>query len=246
MGASKTLTAQVLPVGAPQAVVWSTSDDTVAKVSASGAVSGHKAGTADITATASNGVSSSCKVTVKADPLIPTKITANPTSVKLAMGGTSQVVQYTVEPATATQKVRIIYRDTIMGTSLTNDDTGVNLRPMSVGKGTLKVAVVGHDDVSVTIPVEVVQPVTGVEFSRTQPVELEVGGTYTLTVNVLPEDATNKNVTYQIKDPTIVKMGGSTGRTVQGLKEGSTEITATTEDGGFKTSLGFVVTVKAG
>lgn len=64
VGDSKSLTATVQPVGAPQAVVWSSSDSSVAKVSASGAVTGLKAGTTDITATAPNGVSAICKVTV--------------------------------------------------------------------------------------------------------------------------------------------------------------------------------------
>lgn len=65
VGDSKSLTATVQPVGAPQAFVWSSSADSVAKVSASGVVSGLTAGTTDITATASNGVSAICKVTVK-------------------------------------------------------------------------------------------------------------------------------------------------------------------------------------
>ena len=65
VGDSKSLTAAVQPVGAPQAVVWSSSDSSVAKVSASGAVSGLEAGTSNITATAPNGVSAICKVTVK-------------------------------------------------------------------------------------------------------------------------------------------------------------------------------------
>lgn len=65
VGDSKSLTATVQPVGAPQAIVWASSVDSVAKVSASGVVSGLTAGTTDITATASNGVAAICKVTVK-------------------------------------------------------------------------------------------------------------------------------------------------------------------------------------
>ena len=66
VGDSKSLTATVQPVGAPQAVEWSTKDFTVAIVDASGAVTGLKAGITDITATTPNGMTASCKVTVKA------------------------------------------------------------------------------------------------------------------------------------------------------------------------------------
>ena len=46
-----TLTATVLPAKAPQSVIWSSSDETVAKVSSDGIVTALKAGTATITAT---------------------------------------------------------------------------------------------------------------------------------------------------------------------------------------------------
>ncbi|QIN95151.1 minor capsid protein [Pseudomonas phage BIM BV-46] len=70
VGDSKSLTATVQPVGAPQAVVWSSSDTKVATVSSVGLVKSIGAGTCDITAKASNGVSAACKVTVKI-PVVP-------------------------------------------------------------------------------------------------------------------------------------------------------------------------------
>ncbi|WYW00394.1 structural protein with Ig domain [Pseudomonas phage vB_PpuP-Maksa] len=70
VGDSKSLTATVQPVGTPQAVVWSSSDTKVATVSSVGLVKSIGAGTCDITATASNGVSAACKVTVKI-PVVP-------------------------------------------------------------------------------------------------------------------------------------------------------------------------------
>ncbi|ANY29190.1 hypothetical protein UNOSLW1_0175 [Pseudomonas phage UNO-SLW1] len=66
VGASKALTVTVLPVGAPQAVVWQSQDEQVAKVSLEGLVEAIGAGTCDVTATTLNGISAVCKVTVRA------------------------------------------------------------------------------------------------------------------------------------------------------------------------------------
>lgn len=63
VGETKTLTATVS--GADKTVAWTSSDAAIAKVEANGSVTGVKAGTATITATA-NGVSATCTVTVTA------------------------------------------------------------------------------------------------------------------------------------------------------------------------------------
>ena len=66
-GESTTLNAIITPENATdKSVTWSSSDDIVASVDASGLVTAIKAGTATITATTSNGLTASCTVTVKA------------------------------------------------------------------------------------------------------------------------------------------------------------------------------------
>lgn len=62
-----TLKATVEPAKASdKKVTWKSNDATVAKVSTTGVVTALKKGTSTITATAKNGVSASCEVTVKA------------------------------------------------------------------------------------------------------------------------------------------------------------------------------------
>lgn len=63
-GANETLTATVTPEGASQVVTWSSSDDTKAKVDASGKVTAVAEGTATITAKTANNKSATCTVTV--------------------------------------------------------------------------------------------------------------------------------------------------------------------------------------
>ncbi len=62
-GASRTLTGTVQPSDADQTLIWTSSDEKVA-VWEDGMVVAKGYGTADITATAVNGVKASCKVTV--------------------------------------------------------------------------------------------------------------------------------------------------------------------------------------
>lgn len=66
-GSSTTLQATVLPENASnRTVTWSSSDAAVASVDASGTLTARKAGSAVITAAASNGLKASCQVTVTA------------------------------------------------------------------------------------------------------------------------------------------------------------------------------------
>lgn len=66
-GASETLTATVTPEGASQVVTWSSTDDSKAKVDASGKVTAVAEGQATITAKTANGKSATCTVTVTAE-----------------------------------------------------------------------------------------------------------------------------------------------------------------------------------
>lgn len=67
VGESDTLQAAITPDDvADPTITWSSDKASVAKVSADGEVTAVKAGTATITATASNGLTATCKVTVKA------------------------------------------------------------------------------------------------------------------------------------------------------------------------------------
>lgn len=59
---------------------------------------------------------------------------------------------------------------------------------------------------------------------------LAVGANETLTATVLPEEATDKTVTWKSSDATVATVD-ATGR-VAGLKTGTTDITVTTKPGG--------------
>ncbi len=82
--------------------------------------------------------------------------------------------------------------------------------------------------------------VTGVELD---PASLHIYTTDTVKIvaKILPETATNRNITWAIADPTIASVDKGT---VIGLKPGKTTITVTTEDGGFKATTALEVEQK--
>ena len=71
--------------------------------------------------------------------------------------------------------------------------------------------------------------VTGVKLNKSE-TSLLVGGNETLTATVLPEDATNQNVTWKSDKPEIATVDAN-GK-VTGVKVGEATITVTTQDGG--------------
>ena len=82
--------------------------------------------------------------------------------------------------------------------------------------------------------------VTGVTLKKTS-ISIQVDDKETLIATVLPEDATNKNISWKSDKPEIASVNAN-GK-VTGVAEGEATITVTTEDGG-KTAT-CLVTVEA-
>ena len=87
-GESTKLTATVLPANASnRTVLWRSSDENVAEVSASGVVTAKSEGSARITAETSNGLTAGCLVTVKAKESENSPVSASVTAPKNAFTG---------------------------------------------------------------------------------------------------------------------------------------------------------------
>ena len=71
--------------------------------------------------------------------------------------------------------------------------------------------------------------VTGVELDPSS-LHIYTTDTVQIVANILPVNATNRNITWSIADPTIASLNKGT---VIGLKPGTTTITVITEDGGY-------------
>ena len=242
-GQTAQLTATIQPGNADnQSVTWSTSDASIASVDANGKVTANAKGSATITVTtADGGKTATCTVTVTepAAPVAVTGVTLNKSNTTIYTGRT-ETLTATIQPADATNKA-ITW--TSSNTNVASVNNGV-VTGVSVGTATITVKTTdGGFTATCTVKVEeapIVHP-TGVSISKTS-INLQVGGSETLTATVTPADANNKNVTWSTSDATVAAVDKN-GK-VTGIKAGNATITATTEDGS-KTAT-CAVTVTAG
>ena len=116
-------------------LTWTTSASDIATVNASGVVTGLKAGTANITATAASGVSATCSVTVTAATVAVTGVSLNKTSATVNVNGATQLTA-TVSPSSAANK-KVTWKSSNTGVA-TVDSSG-KVTGKAVGEATITV-----------------------------------------------------------------------------------------------------------
>ena len=223
-GSSQTLTATAEPSNASnQSVTWSSSDTDVATVSQSGLVTAVGVGSCTITATSADGSGKTATCAVIVTQLV-TNITLSQTSLSLTTGN-SQTLTATAEPSNASDKsVTWSSSDTDVATV---SQSGV---VTAVGAGTCTITCTATDGggASTTCEVTVIQLVTSITLSDTV-LALELDGYKRLTATVLPENASNKRVTWSSSDESVAEVTGTGGVAAVGL--GTCTITCSATDG---------------
>ena len=254
-GETAELVATVTPDDADNKnVIWSSSDESIATVDQNGKVIAIKEGTAIITVTTEDGgKTATCTVTVTAkeepepDPIPVDDVTLNVDSMELEEGETGQLIA-TVTPDDAdNKKVTWSSSDESIATV---DQNG---KVTAIKEGTAIITVTTEDGgktdtctVTVTAKEEPLPdpdpdwvPVTGVKLNTSYLVLIE-GEIDWLRATVTPSDADNKNVIWSSSDEDIATVNQN--GMVTAIKEGTTTITVTTEDGG-KTATCTVVVI---
>ena len=245
-GTSGTLTATVAPEDATDTTVtWKSSDEAVATVDNSGKVTAVAAGSAKITATATNGTedtdddkTATCTVTVTEEEIPKvdvTGVTLNKTALELTEG-TSGTLMATVAPEDATDAT-VTWKSDDTGVA-TVDNSG-KVTAIKAGTATITVTATNGtddttDDKTATCKVTVKEAevpkvdVSGVSLNKTT-LELQEGKTGTLTATVAPEDATDATVTWKSDDTGVATVNNS-GK-VTAVKAGTATITVTATNG---------------
>lgn len=146
-GKKLTLKAKVNPANTSnKALTWKSSNTKIAKVASNGVVTGVKAGTVKITATAKDGSrkSATCTVTVRQSV---SKITLSKTNVVLPKKGSSYNVRVTVAPKNAYNKnVAVKSANTkVAKVSASTVKSGKTVKITAVKKGKTKVAFTAKD-----------------------------------------------------------------------------------------------------
>ncbi|MDR2651099.1 MAG: Ig-like domain-containing protein [Prevotellaceae bacterium] len=224
VGETHTLTVKTLPENAngKVAVSWASNATNVATVNAiTGEVTAVDAGVAIIVAgLAGTNKTVSCIVTVE----VPAEsVTVEPATLELLIG-TKYTLTATVLPDNATYK-NVTWTSSATNIATVDEATG-EVTAVGVGVATITATSGGKSATcSLTVKPILVESVTidDADF------ELEVGSTRTLTATVLPDNATDKTVTWTSSATNIATVDAATGE-VRGIATGVATITATAGD----------------
>ena len=155
-----------------------------------------------------------------------TGVTLNKSTLSIQVGG-SETLTATVAPKDASNK-KVTWKSSNEAVA-----TVANGKVMGVKAGEATITVTTDDGgktatCKVTVSDKEVK-VTGVKLNKTA-TSLLVGGNETLVATILPENATNKKVTWKSSNAAVATVD-ATGK-VTAVKAGEATITVTTEDGG--------------
>lgn len=223
VGQTSTLTATIKPDNATdKTVTWSSSDEAVVIVNADGQVTAKSLGQAVITAK-SGEVSAECTVIVEATPV--ESVTLNQTTATLKAEQTLQLTA-TVSPDTATDKT--VTWTTSDATVATVSETGL-VTALKVGTAVITATATSgvKAECTVTVAETAVESVT----LNHDTLELRLGDSSHLTATVLPEDATDKTVTWSSSDTDVVTVDQDGNIKAVDMKEGGATVTATAVNG---------------
>lgn len=225
-----TLVATVMPENATdKSVTWTSSDETVAKVQ-NGVVSAVGAGQAIITVVTNNNHQDTCAVFVTGefgsddpDQKDVIGVSLNKTIVDLTVGATEQLVAL-VKPDSAENK-NVIWASSNPSVASVSDGL---ITALSVGAATITVTTeegefTAQCDVTVS---ERVVGVTGISLDKNN-IDLSVGSRGQLCVDVLPADATNREVVWSSSDESVAKVIDEGNGIILAAGEGTATITVT-------------------
>ena len=227
IGKTGKLTATVQPANATNKnVTWSSSNDAVAMVNASGTVAALMAGKATITVTTVDGSrTASSEITVTGGPVnVPvTSVSVSPATLRLETRQTATLVA-TVSPADATNKA-VTWKSNKTDIATVNANGVVTA--VKVGSATITVTT-NDGKKSAKCSVTVVNPVTSILVAQTT-VFIKSGATATLRVLPVTSDGSTAKLTWGSNNKSIVTVD-STGK-IKGVKAGTAQITASTNNG---------------
>lgn len=222
IGSSFTIKPVISPEDASDlGVVWESADTKVVSVASDGTVTAIGPGTTTVKAITNDGsFTSNCVVSVKSPAQ---HVSLDKTSLKLLEGESGKLTA-TVYPLNSTQKTLTWVSDHPDVASVDNEGN-VTARKAGTATVTVKVA----ENVTAVCKVTVISRVTGISLSETT-VELKPGETHQLTATVLPQNASNAEVTWYSDKESVATVSQS--GLVTGVGPGETTVHAVTTDGG--------------
>ena len=238
IGSSTTITYTIAPDNATTtALEWSVSNPAVASIvdhnDGTATVKALSIGEATITAKATDGSNVTATCAVKVEPIWVSSLTLSAESVELKIGESTSL-SCTVSPDNATTKNIEWEVDNPDIVSLTDNGNGtITVNTLAVGEATITAKATDGSNVTATCAVKV-EPiwVSSLTLSA-ESVELKIGESTSLSCTVSPDNATTKNIEWEVDNPDIVSLtdNGNGTVTVNTLAVGEATITVKATDG---------------
>lgn len=217
---------------------YKTSNKKIATVNSKGKVKGIKNGTVTITVTAADGSKkkATCKVGVYTAKI--KKATVSPSKKTLNVG---QSVALKTKVKSPSKGVANLFTWTSSNKKVASVDANGKVKALKAGTATITGTAADGSKKKVTCKITVKQPVKEISITPAS-AQISEGQTVTLTANVSPADASNKNIAWTSSNAEVATVDGN--GVVTGKKAGNATITATATDGSGK-SASATVNVKA-
>lgn len=195
------LNASVLPEDTiDKTVVWTSSDVTVATVTNSGLVTAVSVGNASIKATA--GDKSAC-VEITVEPIRAESLILFHTDIDLKVGE-EYTLSPVITPENTTDKTLVWWSD---DESIASVDSSGTVHANAIGNTVVRVSTTDGTELKAEARIYVhPTPISEVIIDYDGPTTLKVGETAKLSANVLPENATDKNIKWLVLSLAILNI----------------------------------------
>ena len=205
-------------------ITWKSEDSSIATVK-DGLITGVKNGNTIITVTTENGKVATCKVTVQTSPI---SLALNQTSVTLDIS-TNKTVQLMpiINPSTANVQNKVTWKSEDLGIATVDKNSGL---VTGVKNGSTTIIATTENGKSATCKITVQTSPTSVTLNQTNvTLDISTNKTVQLTATINPSTANvQTGITWKSNDPSIATVKDGL---VTGVKNGSTTITVTTDNG---------------
>ena len=219
------LEATVLPENATdKTVTWTSSNSKIIAINSNGLATAISVGEAIITATNSAGQTATITLTVI--PTLAESLSVFPQLITLKVGEGGNIA-VTIAPSTTTNKA-ISYSSA--NEAIATVDNNGSITGVGLGETEVIVSTLDGSSLSASVKVNVIQtPAESVAIEYNGTTSLHVGQTAQLSAVVLPEDATDKSVTWQVQTAEVLSVSPEGLLKAVGL--GEAWVSATTSNG---------------
>ena len=209
------LSATVLPANAwDKSISWSSSDETIATVDENGTVTAVALGSATIKATACSNPEAFGECTVSVVPTPVTDITLSHSAVALKVGETVKI-EAAVSPAAATNKA-IVWESRNPEIASVDEDGLVSA--LALGSTNLTATAADGSGATATCAVNVIlTPAESITINTPDRTSFKVGEVIQLSATVLPENASNKTVTWYSDNTSVATVDENGSVTAQSV-----------------------------